>query len=113
MCSSGLLSVLIETLLQAARPREKGAPRPIGNSRQTQTPSLRVFWFNKESKMTQEQIAKFFKCTPEQLAAQHARNAADLTKMGDKAAKTGKKVNGYTAAQLAAMADKSAKLAAK
>ena len=61
--------------------------------------------------MTQAQIAQFFKCTPEQLAAQYARNAADLAKMGDKAAKSGKKVNGYTAAQLTAMADKSAKLA--
>ena len=62
--------------------------------------------------MSPAQIAKFFKCTPEQLSAQYARNAFDLSKMADKASKTGKKVNGYTAVQLAEMSAKSKKLAA-
>jgi hypothetical protein len=63
--------------------------------------------------MKQDQIAKFFKCTPEALAAQYAYSAADLAKMKEKAEKTGKKVNGYTAEQLAAMSSKMEKLAAK
>lgn len=61
--------------------------------------------------MTQTQIATAFGCTPTQLAAQHARNAADLGKLAGKATTTGKKVRGYTAAQLVVMAGKSAKLA--
>lgn len=62
--------------------------------------------------MNESQIAKFFGCTPQQLAAQRASNAKDLAKLAGKARATGKKVRGYTAEQLAAMADKSAKLAA-
>ena len=60
--------------------------------------------------MNESQIAKFFGCTPEQLAAQRAHNAADLSKLAGKASATGKKVRGYTAAQLAALAKKSAAL---
>ena len=70
-----------------------------------------VLFSIKEFQMTQDQIAKFFKCTPEQLAAQYARNADDLTKLAEKAAKTGKKVRGYTAAEHAEAAAKMRKLA--
>lgn len=61
--------------------------------------------------MNESQIAKVFGCTPAQLATQRASNAASLTKLAGKARATGKKVRGYTAAQLALLADKSAKLA--
>jgi len=62
--------------------------------------------------MTKTEIAARFKCTPEQLSAQYARNAADLRKLAEKAEKTGKKVRGYTAAEHAAAAEKLEKLAA-
>lgn len=51
--------------------------------------------------MDAAQKAKSLGCTVEQLKAQYARNAEDLRVMLGKANSTGKKVNGYTAAQLA------------
>lgn len=62
--------------------------------------------------MTQQQMAKFFGCTIEQLRAQYAANAADTAKMLAKAVQTGKPVNGYTAAQLEILLAKENKLAA-
>lgn len=50
--------------------------------------------------MTREQIAKIFGCTPQQVKAQFSANAEQLYAMATKASATGKKVNGYTAAQL-------------
>ncbi len=53
-----------------------------------------------------DQICKMFGCTREQLNAQYAKNADGLNSMREKAAKTGKKVNGYTEKQLAEHADR-------
>lgn len=50
--------------------------------------------------MTTHQIAKIFGCTEDQVRAQFLANANQLAKMRAKAVKTGKKVNGYTAAEL-------------
>jgi hypothetical protein len=50
--------------------------------------------------MTPEQIAARFGCTVEQARAQLQRNADQLARMAAKANKTGKNVNGFTAAQL-------------
>lgn len=52
---------------------------------------------------TAEDIARMFGCTVAQVKALHARNAAQLAEMADKAERTGKKVNHYTAAQLREM----------
>lgn len=52
--------------------------------------------------MTKEETRNFFGCSMEQLNNQYAANAAILGKMKDKANKTGKKVNGFTATQLSA-----------
>lgn len=52
------------------------------------------------------QIAKTFNTTPECLASQYAINAAQLRAMAAKAEFTGRKVNGYTHAELVAQADK-------
>lgn len=49
-------------------------------------------------------VARLFRCTVEQVKSQYARNAAQLRRMADKAAASGRKVNGYTAEQLAAHA---------
>ena len=51
--------------------------------------------------MDAKNIAKMFGCTEEQAKAQYARNAAQLAEMEAKAASTGRKVNGFTAQQLA------------
>jgi hypothetical protein len=51
-------------------------------------------------------ICSFFKCTMEQLHTQYVANAAGLKNMHNKAIETGKKVNGYTEAQLEAMVEK-------
>lgn len=55
---------------------------------------------------TLEQIAKQFGCTSEQVRQQFARNARSLATMADKAKQRGRKVNGYTASELSAMARK-------
>lgn len=47
--------------------------------------------------------ADSFGCTVEQLRAHHAKNREVLCGMLAKAEKTGKKVNGYTAAKLRSM----------
>jgi hypothetical protein len=64
--------------------------------------------FTFEPIMTAEQIAQRFGCTVAQVKAQHRRNAEGLLGMADKAARTGKRVNGYTAEQLQRMAERSA-----
>ena len=53
-----------------------------------------------------DKVAALFGCTPEQARALYARNADQLQKMADKAHKTSRKVNGYTAQQLDASAAK-------
>lgn len=53
---------------------------------------------------TTEEVAAMFKATPEQVRAQYAANAIQLKGMADKAALTGRKVNGYTEAQLRQLA---------
>jgi hypothetical protein len=52
-----------------------------------------------------EYSAKLFGCTPDQVRKQQEANAAQLLQMANKAKKTGKKVNGYTAEALAKLAD--------
>lgn len=61
--------------------------------------------------LDKEQICRLFGCTMQQLNEQYSANAAVLWQMHDKSIKIGKKVNGYTADQLAEMADKHDKLA--
>jgi 2-hydroxychromene-2-carboxylate isomerase len=61
--------------------------------------------------MSQEQMAKFFGCTVEKLKVQYALNAAYTAKMLAKSLHTGKKVNGFTSAQLEIMLAKDNKLA--
>lgn len=56
------------------------------------------------TRYTPEQIAKMFGCTTAQVGKQFAANAAQLQAMAKKAKQTGRKVNGYTAAELAAHA---------
>ena len=51
-------------------------------------------------------IAAMFGVTPAQLAAQYGRNLASLNQSLAKAVATGKKVNGYSAQQLATAAAK-------
>jgi hypothetical protein len=53
---------------------------------------------------TPAEVAAIFGCTPEQAKALQLRNAASLMKMSQKALSTGKKVNNYTGAELAARA---------
>lgn len=48
-----------------------------------------------------KQIAYCFGISPEQLKAQYQKNIAQLSQMQAKAQQSGKKVNGYTSAQLA------------
>lgn len=50
--------------------------------------------------MNAEKIAARFNCTPEQVRAQYRRNAVQLAAMAERARKTGKRVNGYTADEL-------------
>lgn len=53
--------------------------------------------------MTTQEIAKFFGVSEERIKQQYATNAKGLAKMRDKALAKGKKVNGYTAAELTQM----------
>lgn len=55
--------------------------------------------------MNQQQIANFFGVSTDNLKRQYAENAKVLETMHAKAVKTGKKVNGYTAAQLQTMTE--------
>ena len=55
---------------------------------------------------TPAQVAKVFGCTVEQARAQMKANAAQLRALRIRAESTGRKVNGYTAAQLAERAAK-------
>lgn len=57
---------------------------------------------------TTQQIATLFGCTEAQVRRQFARNAQQLSQMAAKAETTGRKVNGYTAAQLRAAAAQAA-----
>lgn len=50
--------------------------------------------------MNENQLAKFFGCTVQDVRALHAKNAQTLRAMLAKAESTGKKVNGYSAEQL-------------
>ncbi len=50
--------------------------------------------------LTPQQKCNLLGCTMDQLNSQYAANAQQLEKMYEKAVATGKKVNGYTAAQL-------------
>jgi hypothetical protein len=61
--------------------------------------------------MNAEQVAKIFGCTVEQARAQYLANAASLRNDAAKAARTGKKVRGYTEAQCIAAAEKMEKAA--
>lgn len=56
--------------------------------------------------MNAAMVAKMFGCTEEQARAQYMANAKQVVKMAEKARVTGKKVNGYTEAQLNADAFK-------
>ncbi len=51
-------------------------------------------------KITIQQIAERFNCTPAQVGAQFAKNYAGIKGMYVKACATRKKVNGYTSEQL-------------
>lgn len=53
------------------------------------------------------QVARRFNVTPEQVRAQRLKNAAQLESMADAAAKTGRKVNGYTERELRMLATRS------
>ena len=55
---------------------------------------------------TKDQISKMFGCSIERLNEQYAENAKTFERMYEKAIKTGKKVNGYTAVQLKQMVEK-------
>lgn len=52
---------------------------------------------------TEQELAQRFGCSVEQIRAQHADNGRALRRMLEKAVRTRKKVNGYSAAQLAVM----------
>lgn len=56
-------------------------------------------------KPTAAEIAAKFGCTVEQVDAQRAKNKATLVEMYEKALRTGRKVNGYTADQLGRLID--------
>lgn len=51
--------------------------------------------------MDAKTVARIFGCTEEQARAAYARNATQLATMRDKAIRTRRKVNGYTAEELA------------
>jgi hypothetical protein len=51
-------------------------------------------------------VAERFGCAPAQARRQYARNAEQLRGMCERALETGRKVNGYTADELARMAAK-------
>lgn len=53
-----------------------------------------------------QQIAGFFKVTPDRVKEQYKDNAEVLRKMYEKSVATGKKVNGYTSLQLSEMYQK-------
>lgn len=55
-------------------------------------------------KYTVQEAAQIFGCSIDSIREQYAKNAKGLRTMADKAQKTGKKVNGYTFAQLDEMA---------
>lgn len=61
--------------------------------------------------MTNEQIAKIFGCTTNAVRRQFAANAAQTARMADKARTTGRKVNGYTLAQLETITARQSKAA--
>lgn len=54
--------------------------------------------------MNPQIVAAVFGCTAEQARAQYLKGAAVLDGMAEKAERTGKRVNGYTADKLRAMA---------
>lgn len=53
-----------------------------------------------------ERSAALFGCTVDQAKRQFSRNAASLKIMADRAAKSGKKVNGYTEKELRESAER-------
>jgi hypothetical protein len=55
--------------------------------------------------MTKEQLCKVYHCTLDQLDNQYKENAEGLDRMYQKAVRTGKKVNGYTASRLEQLRD--------
>jgi hypothetical protein len=62
--------------------------------------------------MTIEQKAALFGCSADQIKKQYRSNLIGLEQMRDKAIRTGKKVNGFTLAQLEDMVSKFKVLAA-
>jgi transposase-like protein len=58
--------------------------------------------------MTVSELAERFGVTPEQVRAQYARGTQVLRLMAEKARKSGRKVNGYTANELDIMAQSQA-----
>jgi hypothetical protein len=56
-------------------------------------------------------VAKRFGTTIERVRAQYLANAAQMRAMAEKAERTGRKVNGYTAEQLNARADEFERIA--
>lgn len=56
------------------------------------------------TKTMPERFPFFEQFTEEQMKTQYRRNAEGLTKMADKAVRTGKKVNGYRPGELVVMA---------
>lgn len=68
---------------------------PLGNSPLDKTQAV---WFN----WRMDKRAFFARFTPDQIRAQYARNANGLRTMLAKAERTGKRVNGYAAADLRA-----------
>lgn len=61
--------------------------------------------------LTPEQTAKMFGVSVSQIKKQYSENLKGLKKMLEKAQKTGKRVNGYSEVQLAAMVEKYSTLA--
>lgn len=60
---------------------------------------------------TPQRVAAMFGCTVERVAQQYARNALQLAAMASEADVSGRRVNGYTAEELRARADKMTALA--
>lgn len=56
--------------------------------------------------MNATKTAAIFGCSPQQAESQMKKNLAGLEAMASKARSTGRKVNGYSADELASMADK-------
>lgn len=50
-----------------------------------------------------EDAAKVFRTTPERIRSQYEKNRAEVATMLEQARKSGRKVNGYTAEELANM----------